>query len=196
MKAFAGKPFAAFLLLASSAFAFASSPAAIDGTWEGSATVRGQQVPIRLQISGPASALKAALINGPEQSAASSATFLDNKLVVAFNYYARTLEATLSGDKQDQLTGTFGLTSTSSAGAGVLAMLQLVTSTLHYGLFDDRGNLPARITFDHRVLDGAFVARGLVELEEVLQTTILEELLKARALNTDSLRGAPGGICA
>ena len=117
MKAFAGKPFAVFLLLASSAFALASSPSTIDGTWEGSATVRGQQVPIRLQISGPASALKAALLNGPEQSAASSATFQDNKLVVAFNYYARTLEATLSGDKQDQLTGTFGLTSTSPKAA-------------------------------------------------------------------------------
>ena len=59
--------------------------------------------------------------------------------------------------------------------------MPLVTSTLHYGLFDDRGTLPARITFDHRVLDGAFVARGLVELEEVLQTTIREELLEARA---------------
>jgi hypothetical protein len=57
-----------------------------------------------------------------------------------------------------------------------------VNATLHYGLFDDRGHLPVRITFDHRVLDGAFVARGLVELEEVLQTTILEELLNARAL--------------
>jgi hypothetical protein len=58
-----------------------------------------------------------------------------------------------------------------------LALRTLVTSTLHYGLFDDCGNLPVRITFDHRVLDGAFVARGLVELEEVLQTTILEELV-------------------
>lgn len=113
MKALNRKPVAAFVLLASSAFALASSPS-IDATWEGSATVRGQQVPIRLQISGPATALKAALINGPEQSAASSATFQDGKLVVAFNYYARTLEATLTND---QLTGTFGLTSTSPKAA-------------------------------------------------------------------------------
>jgi hypothetical protein len=74
--------------------------------------------------------------------------------------------------------------------------MPLVTSTLHYGLFDARGDLPARITFDHRVLDGAFVARGLVELEEVLQTTILEELLLVRALKTDGFRGAHGGTCA
>jgi hypothetical protein len=83
----------------------------------------------------------------------------------------------LSGKLRAHNFGTFGITSTASEGAGILALLPLVTSTLHYGLFDDRGTLPARITFDHRVLDGAVVARGLVELEEVLQTTILEELL-------------------
>ena len=117
MNAFAGKPFAAMLLLASSAFTLASGPPPIDGNWEGTATVRGQQVPLHLRISGPPTALKAALINGPEEAAASSATLKDGKLVVAFNYYARTLEATLSGENQDQLTGTFGLTSTSPKAA-------------------------------------------------------------------------------
>jgi hypothetical protein len=88
-----------------------------------------------------------------------------------------------SGKLRAHNFGTFAITSTASEGAGVLALLPLVTSTLHYGLFDDRGNLPVRITFDHRVLDGAFVARGLVEVEEVLHTTILEELLKARSVH-------------
>src|SRR5262249_41367211 len=60
MKVLAGKPFAALVLLASATVVLASSRA-IDGTWEGSATVRGQQVPIRLQISGSDSALKASL---------------------------------------------------------------------------------------------------------------------------------------
>ena len=83
----------------------------------------------------------------------------------------------LSGKLRAHNFGTFGVSSTSSEGAGALALLPLVTATLHYGLFDDRGTLPVRITFDHRVLDGAFVARALVELEEVLQTTILEELV-------------------
>ena len=83
----------------------------------------------------------------------------------------------LSGKLRAHNFGTFSVTSTAAAGAGALALLPLVTATLHYGLFDDRGTLPARITFDHRVLDGAFAARSLVEMEEVLQTTILEELL-------------------
>src|SRR5262249_19812038 len=81
----------------------------------------------------------------------------------------------VSGKLRARNFGPIGIPTTSAEGAGILALLPLVTATLHYGLFDDRGNLPARITFDHRVLDGAFVARGLVELEEVLQTTILEE---------------------
>jgi peroxiredoxin len=109
MNAFARKPFAALLLLAASSYALASATP-IDGTWEGYASLRGQQIPIRLQISGPSTALKAAFLNGPEQSAASSTTFAGNKLTVAFNYYAKTLEATLDND---QLSGTFGLTSTS-----------------------------------------------------------------------------------
>jgi hypothetical protein len=78
--------------------------------------------------------------------------------------------------------GTFSISSASSEGAGILAMRPLINTTLHYGLFDDRGHLPVRLTFDHRVLDGAFVARGLVVLEEVLQTTIREELLETRAV--------------
>ena len=109
MNPFSGKLLAGSLVLATSAFAFGAPSTTIAGTWEGSATVRGQQVPVRLQISGQPSALKAVLINGPEQAPASSATFKDGKLLVTFNYYARSLEATL--DANHQLVGTFGLIS-------------------------------------------------------------------------------------
>jgi hypothetical protein len=78
--------------------------------------------------------------------------------------------------------GTFSLTSVAAQGAGVLNMTPLLTSTLHYGLFDERGNLPMRITFDHRAVDGACVARALVRVEEVLQKEILQELLGGRTL--------------
>ncbi len=97
------KLFAGILLLSTAVFAQNKTP--ITGTWEGNATLRGQQIPLHLQITGSASNLKAALINGPEQSAASSVTFADDHLVVSFNYFARTLEATLDNG---QLTGTFG----------------------------------------------------------------------------------------
>ncbi len=105
------KLLAGILLLATSALAQNPNKSAITGVWEGSATVRGQQVPVRLQISGPASDLKAALLNGTEQAPASSVAFGDGHLLLNFNYYARTLEATL---EDGQLSGTFGLISATS----------------------------------------------------------------------------------
>ena len=95
----------AFLLLATSAIA--QGP--IAGTWLGYATVHGQRVPVRLEIMGSASDLHAALVNGPEKSPASSAVFNGNHLLVTFNYYAKTLDATLA---DGHLTGSFGTTAT------------------------------------------------------------------------------------
>jgi peroxiredoxin len=108
MNPFSGKLLAGSLVLATSVFAFGAGATPIAGTWEGSATVRGQQVPLRLQITGQPTSLKVALLNGPEQAPATAATFKDGKLLITFNYYARSLEATLDGN---QLTGTFGLIS-------------------------------------------------------------------------------------
>jgi len=106
------KLLAGILLLATSAFAQSANRSPIDGIWEGFATVHGQQVPVRLQISGAGSDLKAALLNGPEQSAGSSAVFSDDHLVVNFNYYARSLDAKL---ENGALTGTFGAVSGKAA---------------------------------------------------------------------------------
>jgi peroxiredoxin len=103
------KLFASLFLLAASAVAQSPRHNVIAGTWKGSATVHGQQVPVRLEITGSGNDLHAALLNGPESSPASSAAFLGNHLVVTFNYYARTLDATLANG---QLTGTFGTATT------------------------------------------------------------------------------------
>jgi peroxiredoxin len=112
MKAIARLSFAAVFVavfgqLALPTALHASSPSEIAGLWSGTATVRGQQVPIRLQINGTPSHLKAALLNGPERAPASSVTLQDGRLLISFNYFARTLEATLAND---QIDGTFGLT--------------------------------------------------------------------------------------
>jgi peroxiredoxin len=98
------KLFVSFLLLSTSLLA--QKPT---GTWEGSATVHGQQVPILLEVTGSGSNLHAALLNGPEKSPASDVTFSGNHLVVSFNYYAKTLDATLADGK---LTGSFGTAAT------------------------------------------------------------------------------------
>jgi len=101
------KLFASIFLLVTSAIA--QSPTAIVGSWEGNATVHGQQVPIRVEITGGGTELRSALINGPENSPASSAAFKGDHLLLTFNYYARTLDATLKGGR---LTGTFGTAAT------------------------------------------------------------------------------------
>jgi hypothetical protein len=72
--------------------------------------------------------------------------------------------------------GTFGVTSVASQGAGLLHLCPLLTSSLHYGLFDGRGRIEVRVTWDHRVMDGATVARALADLEAVLNREIVREL--------------------
>ncbi len=72
--------------------------------WQGTASVQGQQVPLTLKLSGSSQSPYAALCNGPETSPATTATLTGNHLVLSFNYFARTLDATLSGDT---LSGTF-----------------------------------------------------------------------------------------
>jgi len=72
--------------------------------------------------------------------------------------------------------GTFGFTSVGAQGAGVLHLIPVLTSTIHYGLFDETGHIDMRMAFDHRVLDGATAARTMMEMEELLLTTILKEV--------------------
>ncbi|MBI3409026.1 MAG: hypothetical protein HY040_11820 [Planctomycetes bacterium] len=72
--------------------------------------------------------------------------------------------------------GTFGISSVAAQGAGLLHLTPLLTSTLHYGLFDDQGRLDVRLSFDHRVMDGAVTGRILVDLESTLNREITAEL--------------------
>lgn len=79
-----------------------SSPA---GRWIGSAEVNGKQVPFRLDMTGSGDRIQAALVNGKEKFPASSGSYSDGHLLLHFDYYANTLEATV---KDGVLNGTFG----------------------------------------------------------------------------------------
>ena len=96
----------------------AQGTATIAGVWQGSATVRGTQVPVTVKISGSGSALKAAFLNGPaehpDETPAASVAFDGTHLVASFDYFARKLDATLA---DGTLTGTYGSASTSSKAA-------------------------------------------------------------------------------
>jgi hypothetical protein len=86
----------------------------------------------------------------------------------------------LFGRRRSHNFGTFGLTSTACYGAGILTLVPLLTSTIHYGLFDSDGSLDMRLSFDHRVLDGATAAQALLDMEDVLLNEMLDEV---RSLN-------------
>lgn len=72
--------------------------------------------------------------------------------------------------------GTFGLSVYSALDAESLHPIMPMTASLNYGVIDDAGIVNVRIIYDHRVLDGATVARALARLEEVLNTIIVDEL--------------------
>jgi hypothetical protein len=72
--------------------------------------------------------------------------------------------------------GTFGLSVYSSLGAESLHPLSPMTTTLTYGCIDADGCVSVRLIYDHRVLDGANVARALGKLEDKLNGPILTEL--------------------
>ena len=80
------------------------------------------------------------------------------------------------GRKRAHYMGTFGVTSYASLGAASLHPLSPLTTTLNYGVIEPDGTVDVRLTYDHRVLDGASVARALAELERVLTHEILAEL--------------------
>ncbi len=81
-----------------------------------------------------------------------------------------------SGPKRARRMGTFGLSVYSGLGAESLHPLSPLTTTLNYGVVGEDGQVDVRLVYDHRVLDGATVARALVALEERLNGEVLSEL--------------------
>jgi len=74
------------------------------------------------------------------------------------------------------LFGTFGVSVYSSLGAESLHPISPLTTTLTYGVIPASGEVDVRLVYDHRVLDGATVARVLAKLEEQLNGAVLAEL--------------------
>lgn len=81
-----------------------------------------------------------------------------------------------SGPWRTRHFGTFGLSVYSALGAESLHPLSPLTCMLNYGVFTPDGQVDVRVIYDHRVMDGAVVARALARLEEVLAGPIVQEL--------------------
>lgn len=86
------------------------------------------------------------------------------------------------GRQRANYFGTFGVTVYSGLGAESLHPLSPLTSTLNYGVIAPDGAVDVRLTYDHRVMDGATVARALARLERVLNTAVAAELLYPSAV--------------
>lgn len=86
----------------------------------------------------------------------------------------------LSGFFRSKYIGTTSLTVFSGLGAESLHPISPLTTTLNYGVIDPHGGVDVRIVYDHRVLDGATVARALAELEQILTETLVSELRQSQ----------------
>lgn len=80
------------------------------------------------------------------------------------------------GRQRGNFFGTFGVSVYSALHAKSLHPLSPLTALLNYGVISDDGHLDVRIIYDHRVMDGATVARALGRLEQILNSVILEEV--------------------
>lgn len=80
------------------------------------------------------------------------------------------------GRQRGNYFGTFGVSVYSALQAELLHPLSPLTTLLNYGVMSSDGMLDVRIIYDHRVMNGATVARALGGLEEILNTVILDEV--------------------
>ncbi|MEM6916082.1 MAG: hypothetical protein AAF491_05895, partial [Verrucomicrobiota bacterium] len=72
------------------------------------------------------------------------------------------------GKRRVKRMGTFGITTISSRGAEIQHPPGVHTTTLTYGPINESGRCKVTMHYDHRLLDGWYVAEVLEQLEEVL----------------------------
>jgi pyruvate/2-oxoglutarate dehydrogenase complex dihydrolipoamide acyltransferase (E2) component len=80
------------------------------------------------------------------------------------------------GRQRGNYFGTYGVSVYSALNAESLHPLSPLTTLLNYGVMSSDGMLDVRIIYDHRVMNGATVARALGRLEEILNSVVLEEV--------------------
>ena len=86
----------------------------------------------------------------------------------------------VSGTKRAKRLGTFGLSSYGALGAESYHPISPLPTTLTYGPIGPDGRVTVKLIYDHRVLDGAEVARRLADLESALLGPVLDELAATR----------------
>jgi hypothetical protein len=80
------------------------------------------------------------------------------------------------GRQRANFFGTFGVSTVAGEGATIDVTFNPVSFTLTYGPLAASGEMDVILSFDHRVVDGATVARALARLEEVLLGPVRAEV--------------------
>ncbi|MFT5093992.1 MAG: hypothetical protein ACKVII_15100 [Planctomycetales bacterium] len=82
----------------------------------------------------------------------------------------------IAGEKRGKRLGTFSVTSISGRGAEIQHPPSVMTAGLTFGPLDQHGQMKVTLVYDHRLMDGSFIADRLIELEEHLNGSVLAEL--------------------
>jgi hypothetical protein len=82
----------------------------------------------------------------------------------------------VEGKRRARRVGTFFLTTLAGKGVEIQDPPAFLTSNMTYGPLDDHGCCRVTISYDHRLMDGAYVADCLIELEQTLNGEIAREL--------------------
>ncbi|MDA0284614.1 MAG: 2-oxo acid dehydrogenase subunit E2 [Planctomycetota bacterium] len=82
----------------------------------------------------------------------------------------------IAGEKRAKRLGTFSLTTVSGRGVEIQHPPTVMSTGLTFGPIEVNGMMKVTLTYDHRLMDGAFVAARLVDLEEELNGPALIEL--------------------
>ena len=83
-----------------------------------------------------------------------------------------------------------GLSSYSALGAQSLHPLSPLATTLNYGPIGADGKLVVCVVYDHRVMDGATVARALAAVEDVFNEELPRELRELAARSVPKAKEA------
>ncbi|MFO0970143.1 MAG: hypothetical protein U0793_31720 [Gemmataceae bacterium] len=95
-----------------------------------------------------------------------------------------------SGAKRAKRFGTFMMSSLGTYGVEQGHPLTPLTTYFSFGPISPEGAVTLKIIYDHRVMDGRAIARALVQLEETLNTAILDEL-RTLSVNDQMPQDAP-----
>jgi pyruvate/2-oxoglutarate dehydrogenase complex dihydrolipoamide acyltransferase (E2) component len=82
----------------------------------------------------------------------------------------------VNGTRRAKYIGTFGFSNYGMLGAESLHPIGPTTTVMTLSPIKPNGDVTVKLVYDHRVLDGSYVARCLAHLEEVLHQDILLEL--------------------